>query len=73
MANNYIMDYGQDGLEETMNACGEAGLLTCGAGKDLQTAQEPLFVIRKETKIAIVLWLRESLVLQKKRSPAQLR
>lgn len=54
LANNHIMDYGQDGLKETINACEEAGLLTCGAGKDLQTAQEPLFVTRKEIKIAIV-------------------
>jgi hypothetical protein len=54
LANNHIMDYGQDGLEETMNACGDAGLLTCGAGKDLQTAQEPLFVTKKGQTIAII-------------------
>ncbi|HHD80832.1 MAG TPA: CapA family protein [Campylobacterales bacterium] len=54
LANNHIMDYGQDGLEETINVCEEAGLLTCGAGKDLQMAQQSLFVIRKEIKIAIV-------------------
>jgi len=54
LANNHIMDYGRDGLEETINVCETAGVLTCGAAKDLQKAQEPSFVTRKGKRISII-------------------
>lgn len=54
LANNHIMDYGTDGFDETICACRDAGLLTCGAAENLQKAQEPLYVKKKEGTIAIV-------------------
>lgn len=32
LANNHIMDFGEDGLRKTLSACHSAGLTTCGAG-----------------------------------------
>lgn len=38
LANNHIMDYGEVGLNDTLDTCREYGIDTVGAGKDLATA-----------------------------------
>ena len=44
LANNHILDMGRSGLADTLSACEEAGLLTFGAGMDLEAARRPLIV-----------------------------
>lgn len=41
LANNHIMDYGEEGLKSTIDICADAGIETVGAGNDLESAQKP--------------------------------
>jgi poly-gamma-glutamate synthesis protein (capsule biosynthesis protein) len=54
LANNHILDYGRQGLADTLAACNEAGLPTIGAGMDLKQAQQPFIQEVKGIKIAII-------------------
>ena len=54
LANNHILDMGQEGLADTLKACTAAGLSTVGAGADLEEACRPLFVSIKGIRIAIL-------------------
>lgn len=38
LANNHIMDHGVDGLNATLAACRDAGIMTFGAGPDRESA-----------------------------------
>ncbi|MFW6198597.1 MAG: CapA family protein [Acidobacteriota bacterium] len=40
LANNHVLDWGRAGLEETLGSLQEAGLVTAGAGRDLEQASE---------------------------------
>jgi len=42
LATNHTMDFGRDGLAETLSQCRKAGLLTCGAGVTRKEALEGL-------------------------------
>ena len=42
LANNHAMDYGAEGLADTIRVCTESGLQHVGAGKNLQGAMESL-------------------------------
>ncbi|WP_279341246.1 CapA family protein [Geothrix mesophila] len=54
LANNHIMDFGQDGLKDTLSACASADLGTFGAGATLSEARKPLIVTRKGVRIAFL-------------------
>lgn len=54
LANNHVLDFGVEGLKETMAACRGVGLPTCGAGKNLKEAQVPLILERKMVKVAFI-------------------
>jgi poly-gamma-glutamate synthesis protein (capsule biosynthesis protein) len=41
LANNHVLDWGEDGLIETLQALDAAGLSYCGAGRDLDQAEMP--------------------------------
>jgi poly-gamma-glutamate capsule biosynthesis protein CapA/YwtB (metallophosphatase superfamily) len=41
LANNHVLDWGYDGLEETLRALREGGLASAGAGLDLEQAMAP--------------------------------
>lgn len=41
LANNHVLDWGQDGLAETLATLKAAGIATAGAGRDLAAAQAP--------------------------------
>lgn len=51
LANNHIMDQGEDGLRSTINLCEKAGLETVGAGENLQEARQPLIIERNGIRI----------------------
>ncbi|MEU5208618.1 CapA family protein [Streptomyces sp. NPDC020742] len=44
LANNHVMDFGRDGLAETLDALDGAGLRTAGAGADAAAARHPAVV-----------------------------
>lgn len=44
LANNHVMDYGDDRLLHTIELLYEIGILHTGAGKNLKEASEPFFV-----------------------------
>ncbi len=44
LANNHIFDHGKQGLEETLSALDEAGILRHGAGRSFEEANKPLKV-----------------------------
>lgn len=54
LANNHIMDMGERGLVDTLSACRAVGLMTVGAGRDLEEATQPLIVAIGGLKIAIL-------------------
>lgn len=48
LANNHIMDYGEEGLCDTVSSCDGAGLLRCGAGKSIAEAAKPGYFLYME-------------------------
>lgn len=54
LANNHILDYGESGLSDTLEACNSAGLTTVGAGKTLAHAQEYFIKKVKGLSVAVI-------------------
>jgi poly-gamma-glutamate capsule biosynthesis protein CapA/YwtB (metallophosphatase superfamily) len=54
LANNHAIDYGVDGLGQTMQILDRAGLLHAGAGEDLVQARAPVFVGRAPRRVAML-------------------
>jgi poly-gamma-glutamate synthesis protein (capsule biosynthesis protein) len=54
LANNHMLDYGPDALFDTLDACDGAGLLRCGAGKDIDEALEPAVLDANGTAVAVL-------------------
>lgn len=54
LANNHILDYGVDGLIDTLNACNHNEIAVVGAGKNLEDAAVPYYFEKEETSIAIL-------------------
>jgi poly-gamma-glutamate capsule biosynthesis protein CapA/YwtB (metallophosphatase superfamily) len=44
LANNHILDFGPQALQDTLSALGENGILYAGAGMDLDDARAPAFL-----------------------------
>ncbi|GIH71286.1 CapA family protein [Sphaerimonospora thailandensis] len=44
LANNHVLDFGREGLAETLDALAAAGIATAGAGRDLAEARRPVVV-----------------------------
>lgn len=54
LANNHILDYGADGLLDTLKALDQTGILHAGAGKNLEEAYKPAIVEKNGIKIAFL-------------------
>lgn len=52
LANNHVMDYGPEGLQDTMNALDQEGIKRMGAGNDLNEAYQPVIMEKDGMKIA---------------------
>jgi poly-gamma-glutamate capsule biosynthesis protein CapA/YwtB (metallophosphatase superfamily) len=57
LANNHIMDYGSDGLDDTLSTLDETGIRHFGAGATLAGAREPVIVEVKGVRIAFLGYL----------------
>ncbi len=54
LANNHILDYGRNGLADTISACKGLGLPTVGAGLDLEVAQKIFVQEVSGVRVAII-------------------
>jgi len=54
LGNNHIMDYGQEGLVETINVLDENRIPHLGAGLNVNEARKPLIVDKKGVRIAFL-------------------
>jgi poly-gamma-glutamate capsule biosynthesis protein CapA/YwtB (metallophosphatase superfamily) len=54
LANNHLMDYGPDALLDTVTACENAGIASCGAGANLEAAMAPAWLEAGNKRIAFL-------------------
>lgn len=54
LANNHAYDYGEVSLTDTLDTLTEAGIPYVGAGRDLEEASKPLYLMTKDLKIALI-------------------
>ncbi|OPY66953.1 MAG: Capsule biosynthesis protein CapA [Syntrophorhabdus sp. PtaU1.Bin002] len=54
LANNHMMDYGFEGLFDTIRALDSAEIMHLGAGRNIDEACSPLFVTKKGKRIAFL-------------------
>jgi poly-gamma-glutamate synthesis protein (capsule biosynthesis protein) len=54
LANNHIMDYGKEGLIDTLDFCNENKINTVGAGISFESAIEPVYFNCNEKKIVFL-------------------
>lgn len=54
LASNHAMDWGEDALLDTIALMHEKGILTIGAGRDLQEARKPAIIERNGVRVAFL-------------------
>ncbi|WP_051190482.1 CapA family protein [Kaistella palustris] len=54
LANNHILDYGEQGVKDTLDLCEKNNIRTVGAGLNLEQASTTLHFEGKDIKIAVV-------------------
>lgn len=54
MANNHCYDYGEEGLQDTLQTLKQAGIPSVGAGTNLETAMRPYYFVYDDLVIAYV-------------------
>ncbi|MDG1572731.1 CapA family protein [Robiginitalea sp. M366] len=54
LANNHIMDFGLEGLEDTLRVCEESGIQTVGANLNKTEAQKPFLTTIEGKKLAVI-------------------
>jgi poly-gamma-glutamate synthesis protein (capsule biosynthesis protein) len=54
LANNHVLDWGETGLIETLEALDRCGLRRCGAGRDLDEAERPAILLLQEKRRVLV-------------------
>lgn len=62
LANNHMMDYDEQGLTETMQCLGAAGIAWVGAGRDAAEACAPIYLQAKGLTFAFLAYVDPSLV-----------
>lgn len=54
LANNHLNDFGEEGIQDTFNACEKYGIRWVGAGKNLKEARSPKVIEKNGIKIGII-------------------
>jgi hypothetical protein len=57
LANNHLLDAGEDGLVDTIQGLRRAGFVTMGAGQTAEEISQPMFWETPEGRLAIVNWV----------------
>ncbi len=68
LANNHILDYGTDGLNETLETCLAANIKTFGAGRNVGEAAKPLIVNVGGCKVGLLGYAEEEFNLAEEES-----
>lgn len=53
-ANNHSLDFGEQGLSSTLDACRGAGIAVAGSGQDLDDARAPVYVETPAGRMALI-------------------
>ncbi len=53
IANNHALDYGTEGLSDTLSSLRDAGVVAVGGGRDLEEATQPALVSVGEASVAV--------------------
>ncbi|MGL4369079.1 MAG: CapA family protein, partial [Spirochaetota bacterium] len=53
LANNHALDFGEQGMMDTIGFCRRAGIRTCGAGENLEQARAPVIMKVGDAAVAI--------------------
>ncbi len=57
LANNHVLDWGYDGLEDTLDGLADAGIATAGAGRDADRAAAPaVFPVGDGGRVLLFAW-----------------
>jgi poly-gamma-glutamate capsule biosynthesis protein CapA/YwtB (metallophosphatase superfamily) len=54
LANNHLMDFGPEGLLDTLSALEGAGIACCGGGENIESARAPVYVRRGGRTVAFL-------------------
>lgn len=54
VANNHILDFGAEGMEETLTVLDRAGILHVGAGRTIEEARRPVILTRKGLSVGVL-------------------
>jgi poly-gamma-glutamate capsule biosynthesis protein CapA/YwtB (metallophosphatase superfamily) len=54
LANNHSMDWGPEGILQTIEVLDQAGIAHCGAGRNLEEAHQPVILERKGCRVAFL-------------------
>jgi poly-gamma-glutamate synthesis protein (capsule biosynthesis protein) len=54
LANNHILDFGKEGLADTITACNNVGIQTIGAGLNKSQLQKPLIIKKSNIVIGLI-------------------
>jgi poly-gamma-glutamate synthesis protein (capsule biosynthesis protein) len=54
LANNHIMDYGEQGLAETISVLNNRGIVHAGAGRNLEEASKPALINVDSVKVGVL-------------------
>lgn len=68
LANNHILDFGEKGVEDTLQICQQEQIKTVGAGSNLQEAQQPFSIEINGKKIALLNFAENEFCAAKKNS-----
>lgn len=61
LANNHVLDWGREGLAETLRALAEAGIRVAGAGEDAKRAAAPAAIpLASGGRVLVFAWAHES-------------
>ena len=54
LANNHVLDYGPQALEDTIACLADAGIATVGAGPDVESARASITIERDGTRLTVI-------------------
>jgi poly-gamma-glutamate synthesis protein (capsule biosynthesis protein) len=61
LANNHVLDWGYEGLAETLFALKQAGIRAAGSGRDLSMASKPAIIdLRDKGRVIVTAWAHAS-------------
>ena len=61
LANNHVLDWGYDGLEETLSTLDQAGIRSAGSGRDIRAASRPAIIdLKDKGRVIVSAWAHAS-------------